>query len=54
LESELPTLDAIVAKQLSKCDELAALCSEREALQKRIDEALKQAERKNQPVGEAA
>lgn len=54
LESELPTLDAIVARQWSKSEELAALRSEREALQKRIDETLKEAERKNQPVGEAA
>ena len=54
LESELPTLDAIVARQWGRREELAALRSEREALQKRIDETLKEAERKNQPVGEAA
>lgn len=54
LESELLTLRQIVAKQWGKSDELAALRMEREALQKRIDETLKQAEQKNQPVGEAA
>ena len=54
LECELPTLDAIVARQWSKTEELTALRSEREALQKRIDETLKEAERKNQPIGEAA
>lgn len=54
LESELPTLGAIVARQWGRREELAALRSEREALQKRIDETLKEAERKNQPVGEAA
>ena len=54
LESELPTLGEIVARQWSRTEELAALRSEREALQKRIDETLKQAEQSNTPIGEAA
>lgn len=54
LESELPTLGEIVARQWSKTEELAALRSEREELQKRIDETLKQAEQSDTPVGEAA
>lgn len=54
LESELPTLGAIVARQWGKTEELAALRSEREALQKRIDATLKEAEQQNKPIGEAA
>ena len=54
LESELPTLGEIVARQWSRTEELAALRSEREALQKRIDDTLKQAEQSNTPIGEAA
>lgn len=54
LESELPTLGAIVARQWGKTDELAALRSEREALQKRIDATLKEAEQQSKPIGEAA
>lgn len=44
LESEIPTLQQIVDRQWSKSAELEALKRECEALQKRIDEALRQAE----------
>ena len=54
LESELHTLGATVARQWGKTEELAALRSEREALQKRIDATLKEAEQQNKPIGEAA
>ena len=46
LESEIPTLQQIVERKWNKTEELETLKFECEALQKRIDEALKQAENK--------
>lgn len=50
LESELPTLMQIVAREWGKTEELNALKAERDALQQRIDEALREAERKGEAV----
>lgn len=50
LESELPTLMQIVAREWGKIEELNALRAERDALQQRIDEALREAERKGEAV----
>ena len=49
LESEIPTLETIIARKWSKADELARLKQECNALQHRIDESMKEAER-TQPV----
>lgn len=49
LESELPALQGIIARKWSKADELARLKQECNALQHRIDESMKEAER-TQPV----
>lgn len=49
LESEIPTLQTIIARKWSKADELARLKQECNALQHRIDESMKEAER-TQPV----
>ena len=46
MESEIPTLQQIVEHKWNKTEELETLKFECEALQKRIDEALKQAENK--------
>ncbi len=46
LETEIPTLQQIVERKWNKTEELETLRCECEALQKRIDEALKQAENK--------
>ena len=46
LESEIPTLQQIIERKWNKTEELETLKFECEALQKRIDEALKQAENK--------
>ena len=43
LDSEIPTLQQIVERKWNKTEELETLRCECEALQKRIDEALKQA-----------
>lgn len=45
LESEIPTLQAIVNRQWNKADELSRLKLECKELQRRIDESLKEAER---------
>lgn len=49
LESEIPALQGIIARKWSKADELARLKQECNALQHRIDESMKEAER-TQPV----
>ena len=49
LESEIPALQGIIARKWSKADELARLKQECNALQHRIDESKKEAER-TQPV----
>ena len=45
LESEIPALQGIIARKWSKTDELARLKQECNALQHRIDESMKEAER---------
>ena len=45
LESEIPALQGIIARKWSKADELARLKQECNALQHRIDESMKEAER---------
>ncbi|MCM1312850.1 MAG: N-6 DNA methylase [Roseburia sp.] len=50
LEKELPVLQEITARQWSKSEELASLKQECEALQHRIDEELKKAERSQTEV----
>ena len=45
LESEIPVLQGIIARKWSKTDELARLKQECNALQHRIDESMKEAER---------
>ena len=52
LQSELPTLQEIVSRRWSKADELARLRQECRDLQRRIDEALKEAEQKPHPAQE--
>ena len=52
LESELPALEAIVARTWGKTDELSRLRQECRALQQRIDEGLKEAERTQKPLAE--
>ena len=52
LQSELPTLQEIVSRKWSKSDELARLRQECRDLQRRIDEALKEAEQKPHPAQE--
>ena len=52
LQSELPTLQEIVSRRWSKADELARLKQECRELQRRIDEALKEAEQKPHPAQE--
>lgn len=52
LESEIPALQSIVACKWGKSDELARLRQECRALQQRIDESLKEAERTQTPVSE--
>ena len=52
LQSELPTLQEIVSRKWSKADELARLRQECRDLQRRIDEALKEAEQKPHPAQE--
>ena len=52
LQSELPTLQEIVSCRWSKADELARLRQECRDLQRRIDEALKEAEQKPHPAQE--
>ena len=52
LQSELPTLQEIVSRRWSKADELARLQQECRDLQRRIDEALKEAEQKPHPAQE--
>jgi len=52
LESEIPALQSIVARKWGKSDELARLRQECRALQQRIDESLKEAERTQTPVSE--
>ena len=49
LDSERPTFSSIIARKWSKADELARLKQECNALQHRIDESMKEAER-TQPV----
>ena len=52
LQSELPTLQEFVSRRWSKADELARLRQECRDLQRRIDEALKEAEQKPHPAQE--
>ena len=52
LQSELPTLQEIVSRRWSKADELARLRQECRDLQRRIYEALKEAEQKPHPAQE--
>lgn len=52
LESEIPTLEAIIARKWSKADELARLKQECNALQHRIDESMKEAERTQPALSE--
>ena len=52
LESELPALEAIVARTWGKTDELSRLRQECRALQQRIDEGLKEPERTQKPLAE--
>lgn len=52
LESELPALEAIVARTWGKTDELSRLRQECRTLQQRIDEGLKEAERTQKPLAE--
>ena len=50
LESEIPALQGIIGRKWSKTDELARLKQECKALQQRIDENLKEAERSQSPL----
>ena len=52
LESEIPTLETIIARKWSKADELARLKQECNALQHRIDESMKEAERTQPALSE--
>ena len=52
LESEIPTLETIIARKWSKADELARLKQECNALQHRIDESMKEAERTQSALSE--
>lgn len=52
LESEIPTLETIIARKWSKADELARLKQECNALQHRIDESMKEAERTQSVLSE--
>lgn len=52
LESELPALQGIIARKWSKADELARLKQECNALQHRIDESMKEAERTQPALSE--
>ena len=52
LESEIPTLETIIARKWSKADELARLKQECNALQHRINESMKEAERTQPPLSE--
>ena len=52
LESEIPALQGIIARKWSKADELARLKQECNALQHRIDESMKEAERTQSALSE--
>ena len=52
LESEIPALQGIIARKWSKADELARLKQECNALQHRIDESMKEAERTQPALSE--
>ena len=52
LESEIPALQGIIARRWSKADELARLKQECNALQHRIDESMKEAERTQSALSE--
>lgn len=52
LESEIPALQGIIARKWSKADELARLKQECNALQHRIDESMKEAERTQSAISE--
>ena len=52
LESEIPTLETIIARKWSKADELARLKQECNALQHRINESMKEAERTQPTLSE--
>ena len=52
LESEIPALQGIIARKWSKADELARLKQECNALQHRIDESMKEAERTQYALSE--
>ena len=52
LESEIPALQGILARKWSKADELARLKQECNALQHRIDESMKEAERTQSALSE--
>ena len=52
LESEIPALQGIIARKWSKADELARLKRECNALQHRIDESMKEAERTQSALSE--
>lgn len=52
LESEIPALQGIIARKWSKADELARLKQECNALQYRIDESMKEAERTQSALSE--
>lgn len=52
LESEIPALQGIIARKWSKADELASLKQECNALQHRIDESMKEAERTQSALSE--
>ena len=54
LESEIPALQGIIARKWSKADELARLKQECNALQHRIDESMKEAERTQSALSEHA